>query len=247
MKKKTKNFLIISGSLLVLILITTFLFCNYSRMGYMMTIELHGFTNIEDNVYLDNKYTGNSTELLEAIDKANERVLDFWGTVISKPAIIISSDTKKLNKLGYIGSPSTTSYVFNGALNYIVLSPSVFNIDILAHELTHAELYSRVYKGKWYNSELIPVWFNEGIAMQNDFRDKYNEDAWKDITDNGKNVKDINSIASASEFYNNDRLANYIISKHTISEWISENGINELIIIIQKVNGGENFKDLYFK
>jgi len=56
--------------------------------------------------------------------------------------------------------------------SYIVVSPEYLNVDILAHELTHAEVHARVFTGRLWDWLSIPTWFDEGIALQNDYLEK---------------------------------------------------------------------------
>ena len=67
--------------------------------------------------------------------------------------------------------------------NYISVSDEYLNIDIIAHELTHAELHTRL---NMKALKSIPTWFDEGLATQNDYREQYGLDAWIEQTDNGK-------------------------------------------------------------
>lgn len=241
-KKKKYVF---TGFLIVLILFGLFL-CNNTKLGYMMTIKLHGYTEIESNVFLDKDYSGDYPKLQGLLEQATERVTSFWGALESKPVIILSESNDKLKRLGYNASPFTSMYLFHGARTYMIFSTANLDIDLLAHEMTHAEIYGRIYKDKWYNKGLIPIWFNEGVAMQNDYRDKYNETAWEKVTNHGTIVKSLNSIDSVQSFYTDDSVINYIIARHELQEWISRNGKATLIELIQKVNAGEEFDDLYF-
>ncbi len=243
MKHKKKKY-VYTGILVVMILFGLFLSSN-TKLGYMMTIRLHGYTEIKANVYLDKNYSGDYQVIQELLEEATERVTNFWGTLESKPVIILSESNDKLKRLGYSASPFTSMYLFHGARTYMIFSTNDMDVDLLAHEMTHAELYGRAYKDKWYNSSLIPIWFNEGVAMQNDYRDKYNDSAWEKVTNNGTIVKSLNAIASIQNFYTDDSKVNYIISRHELHDWISKNGMAALIDLIQRVNKGEEFHELY--
>lgn len=52
-----------------------------------------------------------------------------------------------------------------------------------------------------------------------------------------------------AEFYAgnvDDRRLRYLISRHEVKEWIDKNGKDALIQLIEKVNAGEDFYELYY-
>ncbi|MDF2843744.1 MAG: hypothetical protein K0R00_2170 [Herbinix sp.] len=248
MKKMKLSKIIVTGIALLIIFIGIY-YIQFTSLGYFETVPVRGFTQVKDNIYLDNDFNGNSSNVLSIIEEANQRVKLFWGDIKSEPRIIISDNDTKLKKMGWTGSPAlTTTLVFFGAHSYVVISPNGLNVDVVAHELTHAELHSRIHKGKLLNKKRIPVWFDEGVATQNDYRENYNDNAWVNVTNDGKNITDFSSLESISQFYNTDsniRRYNYIISKHEVSEWLKEHSIDELIALIAAVNKGESFNKLY--
>jgi hypothetical protein len=175
------------------------------------------------------------------------RVSDFWGNTESSPIIIICDNDKTLKKLG--GDHDTTSVVIFKAYSYISISSQYLSVDVVAHEMTHAELHTRIYDGK-LPQKLVPTWFDEGVASQNDYRTKYNDEAWSAATNNGLDIIDLNEIDTAPEFYSgtaSDRVYRYIVSRHEVKEWIGRNGIDGLIELLSKVNSGDNFDQLYSK
>ncbi len=248
MKRVKLSKIIVTAIVLCIILIGIY-YIQFTSLGYFATVPLRGYTQVKDNIYLDNDFSGDSSNVLSIIEEANQRVKSFWGDIKSEPRIIISDNETKLKKMGWTGNPAlTTTSVFFGAHSYVVISPKGLNVDVVAHELTHAELHSRIHKGKLLNKKRIPVWFDEGVAMQNDYRDIYNYDAWVNVTDDGKNITDLSQLESYSQFYNPDsniRRYNYIISKHEVSEWLKEHSVDELIILIDAVNKGQSFHKLY--
>jgi len=249
MKKVKKKHIIIATIAFILIFIGIF-FSQFTILGYKMTVPLRGYTQVRDNIYIDKDFNGDSSKILSIIDEAHKRLATFWGNTESMPTIIISDNEKKLKKLGWTGNPAlTTTAVFFGAHSYVVISPKGLNIDVTAHELTHAELHYRVYNGKILPKTLIPIWFDEGIAMQNDYRENYNYDAWVKVTNNGKNITDFSQLKNQSQFYNPNidvRRYNYIISKHEVGEWLKTHSVDDLIALINAINEGKSFDKLYY-
>ena len=169
--------------------------------------------------------------------------------------IIICDDKNTIAKLG--GDHDTTTTAVFKVYSYISLSSEYLNIDVIAHELTHAETHFRVFKGRIWSRGLIPVWFDEGVALQNDYRERYNEAVWNDVTDNGNNVVALGDIDTPAEFYvgetekfyegeTEERRYSYIISRHEVNRWIENNGVDSLLSLLDKVNQGWDFSSLYF-
>jgi hypothetical protein len=249
MKKTKKKHIIVSTIALMIIFIGVFCI-QFTSLGYKMTVPLRWYTQVRENIYVDKDFNRDSSNILPIIDEANKRLVTFWGDTESKPKIIISDNEKKLKKMGWTGNSAlTATAVFFGAHSYVVISPKGLNIDVVAHELTHAELHCRLHKGKILPKKLIPIWFDEGIATQNDYRERYNYDAWVKATNNGKNITDFSQLKNSSQFYNPNidiRRYNYIISKHEVREWLKIHSVDDLIALINAVNEGKSFNKLYY-
>ena len=244
-KLKVKKRYIILVAIAAVIFIAAIFCFQFTSLGYRMTVPYRNFIEIQNNVYVENGYSGNYDEINSIIDAATIRVSDFWGDIESSPIIIISDNEKTIAKLG--GDHDTSTAVFFRAYSYISVSNEYLNIDILAHEMMHAELHARLYKGKLPQT-LIPVWFDEGVATQCDYREQYSEEEWVIKTDNGSNVIDLDEIDTATEFYGGsieDRRFRYLISRHELKVWIEKNGIDALIELVESVNVGQNFYELY--
>ncbi len=129
--------------------------------------------------------------------------------------------------------------------DYICLSNDYFNVDVVAHELTHAELHSYLSADA---QRRIPAWFDEGLATQNDYREKYNYENWIKKTDNGKNVTLLDDMDTIPEFQcsnEEERQFHYICAKYEIKQWLDKHPVQDLIDFVKNVNGGEDFYRLY--
>lgn len=232
--------------MIILILLCAFVaFFQLTAIGYRMTVSYRNFTQLSNNVYVANDYPGDMNELISILDQATIRTADFWGSLESSPVIIICDNAKTLQKLG--GNHDTATLIFLKAYDYISISSEYLNVDVVAHELTHAELHTRLYAGRLRHA-LVPTWFDEGIATQNDYRIKYGEAAFKEATNAGSDIMDLSSMDTASEFNGGektDRVYRYIVSRHELKEWIARHGIAGLTQLISSVNSGEDFYELY--
>lgn len=243
-RKVSKKYLVLMA-VIVILLIALVAFFQFTSLGYRMTVKYRNFTEMQKNVYIDNSYSGDRDDVIATINAAKNRISDFWDNIQSSPIIIISDNEKTIAKLG--GDHDTSTMVLFRAYSYISISKEYLNIDIIAHELTHAELHARLYKGKLPQA-LVPIWFDEGVAIQNDYREQYSEEAWIEKTNNGLHIIALDEMDTASEFYAGqveDRRFRYVISGHEIKIWIEKNGLDKLIELIDGVNDGENFYELY--
>ena len=159
--------------------------------------------------------------------------------------MIFCDDDNLLSKLG--GDHDTKTSIFDPKQNYISISDEYLNIDIIAHELTHAELHTRLNTNALKG---IPTWFDEGIATQNDYRKQYGLEAWIEQTDNGKNALPLEDMDTGPEFYAGtveDRRFRYLNAKHEVGVWMDTHQQKGLLELFDKLNNGEEFDTAYFK
>ena len=246
--KKKEAILSVIISLILLIVAAVVWFFEFNPTGYRMSVSHRAsFEKISDNVYVNRNYAGSRDEITHLIDEAKSRVKDFYGSLTcpDRTAIIICDDEKLLAKLGGDHDTHHLSTLFPVKRSYVSVSTEYLTIDILAHELSHAELYERL-SGKAFRR--VPTWFNEGIALQNDYCEQYGPEAWAEQTDNGKNIVAHEDMDTAAEFYSGtkeDRRFRYLNAKHDIAEWLEKHGLQGFMALIDSLNGGEDFSAAY--
>ena len=172
MRAKKKRGLLFITILLILAVVVVAVF-QFTQFGYLTTVPYRSeFTKIASHVYINRNYAGDQQELLEMIEQAKDRVRTFFGDVFfqDKTFFIICDDEKLTRKLGE--DHGTVILSFPTEAHYICISDEYLELDILAHEITHAELHTRLSAEA---QKAIPTWFGEGIALQNDYREKYSE------------------------------------------------------------------------
>ena len=245
--KKGKMILSVIFSLILLIVAGVVWFFEFNSTGYRMSVSHRAsFEKISDNVFINRDYAGNRDEITGLINEAKSRAADFYGSLTcpDHTVIIICDDEKLLAKLG--GDHDTHHItLFPVKRSYVSVSTEYLTVDVLAHELTHAELYERL-SGKAFRR--VPTWFNEGIALQNDYREQYGPEAWAEQTDNGKNIVAHEDMDTAAEFYSGtkeDRRFRYLNAKHDVVEWLEKHGLQGFMALIDRLNGGEAFSAAY--
>jgi hypothetical protein len=124
---------------------------------------------------------------------------------------------------------------------YIVLSKEAADLDIIADEISHAELYTRVGFYTW--TFVIPDWFKHGLAMQNDYRPYYSADTFIARTDHFKNMPDITRFKTGAQFYSGTSeqiMLRYMVAKYEVGRWYTREKLNQLI---KDLNSGKSFEE----
>ena len=198
MERNSKKRYIIALSGLFAIIIAGLYFFQFSPFGYCITIRVRDFAEIDNNVFVNNSYShitvndnGEYTtkdDIPVIVNEARNRVSElFGGEILSDPVIIVSDNPKTYS---ITGEAITWSLSLHKVFSYISISHSNLSIDIVAHELTHAELAYRILNGKPFRiiDSFIPIWFNEGLASISDNRSIFSKETWNIRTDNGTNT-----------------------------------------------------------
>lgn len=181
--------------------------------------------------------------LKKIITQANLRVGDFWGQQLSEPTFIYCISDGDFKKYSSSPNAPAVTYVKSGAT--IVLSADALDMDIIAHEISHAELYQRIGFFKFNFS--IPSWFKHGLAMQNDYRNYYSEDTLRAKTENFKTLPNIKTLTTDNEFYagtHEEVMLRYMAAKHEIKNWYTKQKLQQFIIAIRD---GQSFDAAYNK
>ncbi len=247
--QKIKSFVFPALGVLCLGAALTWVFC-FTSLGWFWTISWRGYTELTDGVYVNEDFQHSKQDVLKVLEEAEKRVENFWGKLTGKPTIIISDDEKDLCQMGWTGNPAlTTTVVFFGAHNYVLISPDGFNVDVAAHELTHAELHRRLYQGRIFSfSQSVPLWFDEGVALQNDWREIYDLEACSAAAEM-EATPDLDALETPEQFYVSDpqiRHNNYVASKQEVSGWILEHGMEGFIRLIDQIRIEGDFRSAYY-
>jgi len=172
------------------------------------------------------------------IKKAETRVGNFWGSYNAAPYIIYCDNDADYKKFG---NPSMTPAVsFMNIEASIVIHRSGLNLDVMAHELSHTELFARV--GFVNRERKIPVWFDEGLAMQVDWRQTYALDSLEVWTDGFIDLPNVQGMISYRDFSRGDIKLNYSTAKYEVGKWYTPEKLETFIDII---NRGGSFNSAF--
>ena len=171
----------------------------------------------------------------QLISESRSRIENMFGTPRSQPIVVFFSDPDAywpftLNQYG------STNFI--GPKTCVIVGPKGQTPDVVAHELMHAEIADRV--GFWGRLRQLPVWFDEGLAMQVDFRPQYalSEGA----TAETEYVKTLSSYHTF--FVSDDGLLtkHYASAKAVVALWVAEVGKISVYSELERIRTGELFQ-----
>jgi len=228
---------------LIVIPISSFAhFIFFPQQTRSILIDYSGFKK-DGRLYFNNKTPRNKVDTVNLlIGLASNRVAEFWGQKTCNPKFIYCDSDEDFKKFGSrYQIPALTHIKFG---SYIVISNEGIDLDIIAHEISHAEFYERIGFYNW--SFKIPRWFDEGLAMQNDSRTYYSEDTLKLKSHNYKNLPDVKKLQSGKQFNEEGSreqiMLNFMTAKHEVKNWYTKEKLDKLI---KDINSGKTFEEAF--
>lgn len=201
-------------------------------------VDFSEFVEIEKNVYVspDTDFEDRE-ELLSLLAHAKTRVIATYGQYSATP-IIISG--RHINSLRIFGSDEYASTKFLPGRSCVVLGPKGHSVDIVAHELVHSEIFEAL--GYWARTFRVPVWFEEGAAMQVDYRTRY------DATDINTCGLTVSELRYSWQFFRGDDdelTRHYANAKNEVSHWVSKVSHKGVFVLLNRIKRGGSFDDTY--
>ena len=242
MTKLRKLFIRACLVLVILIPISAFAhFAIFPQQTRSILIDYSDFKK-DGRMYFNPSTPNNKIDTLKyLISQASIRIVNLWGQQTSSPKFIYCSSEDDFKK--YCVNPSAPAVTYTKLGSVIVLGPSTLDLDIIAHEISHAEFYERIGFYKFNNR--IPSWFKHGLAMQSDYRNYYSEDTLRVKSDNFKNLPDIKSFKSDGQFYTGSQqqiMLNYMAAKHEVKAWYTKDRLSKLL---KYINSGKTFEEAF--
>ncbi|WP_159520620.1 hypothetical protein [Sunxiuqinia indica] len=209
---------------IVLLIAVIFFIANAFQAPQLRCALVHfsNFKQVSDKIYVSpelDKSTCDSLRLL--VTKAIQRNKEFWLTQPEEFTLIFCSYDSELERYTGVKNAQTLSHI-TPFETYIVLGPRGYNLDIISHEISHSVLFQVVgYKNIAHK---IPVWFNEGLALQVDYR--------KDMMDgqvenNYKtNPEYLDGISDFTNFHTSswsETRKHYLASRYELKHWLDQN------------------------
>lgn len=169
-----------------------------------------------------------------------ERVGELYGEKTCIPKFIYCE--READFLKYSMSPTIPALAHLKLGSYIVLGKDGINIDIISHEISHAELYERL---GFFKRMSVPAWFDEGLAMQVDLRTYYSEENLKVKTNNLEEIPDVKVLNDLRRFQSGTRediMLHYMAAKYEVGKWYTQ---EKLLQLIGDIKNGISFSEAY--
>ncbi len=215
---------------------------SYSHVIWLSTIEYSDFNNISGNIYIDPKLEKPEYEqTLVLLNESKERIRYKYGDFTAMPVIVITGTSDNSRKFG-LGVFPAKAFAAPWE-QYIVINHQALDIDLLAHELMHAQM--REILGYWAYQTKIPTWFDEGIAMQVDLRERYKVD-YKLFTQ--RELNRAKTLTSPGKFWTISKeqdIENYRAAKAAVQKLLAEYSPKELYSMLLRIRQGEKFGSVF--
>ena len=200
-------------------------------------VGMAGLRALDDGTLTDSESEADHLRYIQLTRDARARIEATFGAVESKPIVVFFSRPDgfgpfKLNSYG------STQMV--GSRACVMVGPKGQNVDVVAHELMHGEVHHRV--GYLRRFLQVPVWFDEGVAMQVDHRSRYLLSP-----QNAKNVEYVRAFTTTSSFFVADDevlTRNYASAKELVASWVAKVGAATLYPRLQRLKNGESFSEV---
>jgi len=205
------------------------------------TINYRGLDEVAPGIFASSDVTvGQRLDFVRLHRAAKLRIADTFGATRASPVIVIGG-TEALRSL-FPGSSSYASTIYVPYRSCVIVGPKGHDVDILAHEELHAEIHHRV--GHWHRLTQIPTWFDEGLAMQVDYRERYIWSLQSGPVDNGA-VKQWTSRAQFFSGNDEELTRHYAMAKEEVRLWLQKLGHRNLYDFLERIRQGEGFVETY--
>lgn len=194
-------------------------------------IDLAPLTPASLNVYVATSAQDFSTSSAnQLVAEARDRIERSFGKPLSRPKVVFWDQGSFLSKIR-LSTYGSTHFLGNRAC--VLVGPQGGNVDVLAHELVHAEVFFRV--GAWARMTRLPTWFDEDLAMQVDHRSKY------ELAQN-IDASFVRRLESRSAFFSGDEQAltlHYAAAKSEVKRWVGVVGQAAVYSHLERIRSGE--------
>ncbi|MFT6507097.1 MAG: hypothetical protein ACI92O_001939 [Colwellia sp.] len=224
---------ILKVSILIILFsfISSFLFFKKEAIA-CEAISITNFEEIPPNVYADPSVAREQrTLLLDSIDKAYSRVNQIYGEINSYPRLIVTNNLE-YRKFGLNPTGMQNSGFFREC---IFLGSKGMNVDVIAHELVHAEVRYRT--NIFTELTKLPAWFIEGTGIKVDFRTPF---LIENINVSQKEVEQIKSVFFLRDFPNTS------VKSYQASRVAIENLDPKFLYFgLERLDNGESFEEVF--
>ena len=202
-----------------------------------------GYQQIDPGVYAPSSLSAADRQrALADLAAARARIAALYGAPNARPVTILAADDREAARFGLADGVPGTAFV-TAAGTHVVLNLAHFSVDVTAHELTHAELAERL--GFWTRMTRLPVWLDEGLALQLDWRPTYQVDC---AAVGPERIHAVQAYDSVRKFWSGDVnaiVAHYQAARCAAAEVLAHYPARDLYAGLTRVRRGESVDDVF--
>jgi hypothetical protein len=206
-------------------------------------VGVDGYVQIDDGVYAARDLPLEQRQrALTTLRAARERIADTFGVPVARPMTIIAANDGEAARLGLAADVPGTAFI-SPVDTKVVLNLAHFSIDVTAHELVHAEVAQRL--GFWHRAVELPVWFDEGVAVQLDRRERYVIDC---SAVGEERIRQVRQLTTARRFWQGDReqiVRHYQAAKCAAAEVLAQHPPRTLYASLARLTEGSHFDEVF--
>ncbi|MBP1639621.1 MAG: hypothetical protein H6Q17_1204 [Bacteroidetes bacterium] len=227
----------------ICILAIALVFWQFSFILSNVFINQSGFISKDKKTYYSPLLSPSLQDSLSLlVKKAEQRNIAFWRISGHKYKIVFCATQNEISK--YSGNTQNRMVSRHTLLGtFIVLGNEGFDLDVISHELCHSFFWSQL---GYFDQRKIPAWFDEGLAMQLDYRSFLKDSTFeKNYVTNYETLK---AIESPEQFYKNGwplMKKNYIVARIEVKQFLTSCGMDGIQQIIENLNKGDDFVSSY--
>lgn len=230
----------------------------FPHLWHCQWVGYSDFKKVKPNLYISPSTSPQHLQKATwSIEKAHRRIAELWGKPIGDAIIILCESTEQYHRYCNSDEGAGCSIGTPWGASFIILNLDGLNTDVIAHEMCHDELFTRL--GWWKTTREIPQWFNEGLALMVDYRFVSATDSlqryldYKDecsyVSNGGQTVLNLNEISSLHGFFSGNEhhvMLAYMTSGMEVSRWLANTSRQDVPRLIERIKSGETF-DLAYK
>lgn len=207
-----------------------------------MSVRFMGFERQDSAYFAPTLPRGERAHVLELLEEARRRVSRLYGPLRARPTLIVS-DAQSMGR--FSDTPTgVTHYQPTGT--FTALGPRGQNVDVIAHELAHAELYARIGYRKvvW----CVPIWLDEGLAMQFDERPTHGNALFERRVAQGWPVPALAELATHDRFFAGPRSVvrfHYAAARSAVAAWLQAKGPAQAVRSLEQLDCNRQTAALY--
>lgn len=234
-------------TVIALALLFAWLFPQFLRCFF---VEYDNFQEIKPNILVEESTTKKQQDsLVEYVESAEKRLKIFWGSKKGQARIIFCKNSNTYQK--YAKTTEGAGFSIGTPLgSWIILNQDGLNVDVIAHEMCHDELMTKL--GWWKTKKEIPTWFDEGLALMFDYRFVSTQDSIQRYIDYRTELSylslipiPLNELNTQKDFFGKGELFTkiaYFTSAVEVSRRISLKGKKEILKTINKIEKDGKFE-----